>query len=170
VGRSCAINSGSTLPTGGGAARSTRRAASTTDPRTVFFTPDTERRGFTDYYNQDHTVRLTWQATPQQKFTGSYTGQSNCNCHLFVDTGTRSPEAALDYPYNPLFLAQGTWTYTAGNRLLLQAGATYVRDEYSPSRAAGSEADRYRLRGPFEELQLQRDGRRPGQHLIRRWI
>src|SRR5262245_10458723 len=36
---------------------------------TPFFTPDPSRRGYTDYYAQDHTLRLTWQALSKHKFT-----------------------------------------------------------------------------------------------------
>ena len=95
---------------------------------TPFFTPDPSRRGYTDYFAQDHTLRLTWQASSKHKFTFADSPQHNCNCHLFVDNGLRSPEAAVDYAYHGVNLAQATWSYAASNRLLFQAGATYLRN------------------------------------------
>jgi hypothetical protein len=95
---------------------------------TAFFTPDPSRRGYTDYYAQDHTVRVTWQASSKHRFTFGDSPQHNCNCHLFVDNGLRSPEAAVDYTYFGVNLAQATWTYAANSRLLFQAGATFLHN------------------------------------------
>src|ERR1700730_6258155 len=95
---------------------------------TPFYTPDLSRPGYTGYYAQDHTVRLTWQAPGKHRFTVSDSPQHNCNCHLFVDNGLRAPEAAVDYTYFGINLLQGTWTYAATSRLLFQAVMTYLRN------------------------------------------
>ena len=95
---------------------------------TEFYTPDPGRRGYTDYYNRDNTVRLTWQASRKHKITASHSPQHNCNCHLFVDSGTVSPEAAVDYTYFGNSLTQATWSYPATSKLLFQAGATILHN------------------------------------------
>ena len=78
---------------------------------TPFYTPDSNRLGYGDYYNRDHTLRLTWQASARNKFTVSHSVQHNCNCHLFIDTGNRSPEASVDYTYWPMWMTQATWSF-----------------------------------------------------------
>ena len=99
---------------------------------TPVYTPDPSRRGHTDYYQRDHTLRLTWQATSKHKFTFSDSIQRNCNCHLFVDNGLRSPEAAVDYTYFGIYLAQATWSYPATSKLLFQAGGTVLHNMTAP--------------------------------------
>jgi hypothetical protein len=99
---------------------------------TVFYTPDFSRPGYTNYYERDHTLRLTWQATAKQKVTVSDSTEHNCNCHLFVDNGLRAPETAVDFTYFGVNLAQATWSYAASNRLLFQAGATYLHNLTNP--------------------------------------
>jgi hypothetical protein len=99
---------------------------------TVAYTPDPSRRGHTDYYQRDNTLRLTWQAADKHKITFSDSVQRNCNCHLFVDNGFRAPEAAVDYTYFGINLAQGTWSYSPTNRLLVQAGATFLYNMTAP--------------------------------------
>jgi len=99
---------------------------------TPVYTPDPSRRGFTDYYQRDNTIRLTWQASTKHKITGAYSKQRNCNCHLFVDNGFRAPEAAVDYTYFGISLSQFTWSYPATNRLLFQAGGTILQNMTAP--------------------------------------
>src|SRR6202521_3909390 len=48
---------------------------------TMFYTPDPGRQAFTDFYQQDHTLRLTWQAAPKHKVTLSFSDQKNCACN-----------------------------------------------------------------------------------------
>ena len=91
---------------------------------TPVYTPDYSRRGHTDYYNIDDTGRLTWQASTKHKLTFSESKEHNCNCNLRVDLPGYAPEANIDYTYFGINLLQGTWTYPATNRLLLEAGAT----------------------------------------------
>jgi hypothetical protein len=98
---------------------------------TPFYTRDLSRRGYTNFYERDASARLTWQASSKHKFTLAHSKQHNCQCHLTVDSGTRAPEAALDYQYWPNYMVQGTWTYPATNRLLFEAGAAYLHNNSS---------------------------------------
>jgi hypothetical protein len=89
----------------------------------LFYTPDLSRRAYTDVNNEDHSVRLTWQAAAKHKITVSTALQNNCSCYLGAD-GNAAPEAAEHEDYSPISLTQATWTYPATNRLLIQAGGT----------------------------------------------
>lgn len=97
-----------------------------------FYTPDPDRRGFTDFYNEDHSLRLTWQAAAKHKVMVSFSNQHNCNCNLRVETGTSAPESTVDYTYFGIWLGQATWTYAANNKLLFQAGATHLHNSTAP--------------------------------------
>ena len=82
-------------------------------------------------------------------------------------TDCASPEAAVDYAYFGVNLAQATWSYPATNRLLFQAGATFLHNVTARPSPARSQADRHRLHRAVEELQLQRrrqSGSTPAGH------
>jgi hypothetical protein len=96
---------------------------------TPFYTPDPTRQGYTNPYQRDNSLRLTAQIAQKHKVTLSANVQDNCACNMYVDTGTRAPEATANYWYNPLYLIQATWTYAATNRLLFQAGGTFLTDK-----------------------------------------
>ena len=95
-------------------------------PHTLFYTPDLSRRAYSDLNNEDHSVRVTWQAAAKHKVTIFTALQKNCSCYQGVD-GNISPEATENEDYQPMSLTQGTWSYPATNRLLLQAGLTVGR-------------------------------------------
>jgi hypothetical protein len=101
------------------------------------------------------TLRLTWQAAAKHKVTISDSIQRNCNCHLFVDIGTRAPEAAVDYTYFGINLAQATWSYPATNKLLFQAGATVLRNMTEPRSQPEVSPTDIALFRAVEEFQLQ---------------
>jgi carboxypeptidase family protein len=95
-------------------------------PHTLFYTPDLDRRAYSDLNNEDHSVRVTWQAAAKHKITLFTALQNNCSCYQGVD-GNIAPEATENEDYWPMSLTQGTWSYPATNRLLLQAGVTVGR-------------------------------------------
>src|SRR5881296_299159 len=47
---------------------------------TLFYEPDLDRVSRNNEYFQDHSVRLTWQATQKQKLVVSFSQQNNCSC------------------------------------------------------------------------------------------
>jgi hypothetical protein len=98
---------------------------------TPFYTADLNNPGFTNQAQRDNTLRLTMQLGQKHKITVSDNNQHVCGCHFSVDTATRSPDADIDYVYEPMYLLQGTWTYTATNRLLFTAGASFLVDQYN---------------------------------------
>jgi hypothetical protein len=92
---------------------------------TPIYTPDPSRPGYSEEPGHDTSARVTWQATPKQKvaFFESYRG----NCLCFTFTGLSTPEAAYNAWTDPTYLTQGTWSYTATNKLLMQGGVTILR-------------------------------------------
>jgi hypothetical protein len=125
-------------------------------PNPLFYTPDLSRPAFFDTSSQDHSVRLSWQAAPKQKFTYYQAFQHHCACYQNLSSqggvGTvRSPEAASSYHFGPstngyngegvalraIILTQGTWTYPATNRLLFQAGISHVKSPWNVDPSEG---------------------------------
>ena len=47
---------------------------------TLFYEPDLDRVSRNNEYFQDHSVRLTWQATQKQRLVFSFSQQNNCSC------------------------------------------------------------------------------------------
>ena len=90
------------------------------------FAPDRERRAFTDFYQRDHNVRLTYQASSKHKFTGQSGWQTSCNCNYWIQWGIVEQDATVDYLYKPAIVSQGTWSYTVNNKLLIQAGVSHL--------------------------------------------
>ncbi len=89
---------------------------------TMFYTPDLDRQAWISFPAHDFTGRFTWAASPNHKFSFYESFQRNCSCY-FGTTSNVSPEAARHTQTRPS-LTQATWTYTASNRLLYEAGFT----------------------------------------------
>ena len=108
------------------------------NPDAWTYEPDTSRPVVTQIQNGTAVGRLTWQATPRNKFNAYWSEQWNCsNCRpdsstLFAGAGSygvssATPEAIGRIWYNPSHVQQATWTSPVTNRLLLEAGfGTYL--------------------------------------------
>jgi carboxypeptidase family protein len=95
---------------------------------TLFYEPDPGRVSHNNEYFEDHSLRLTWQVTPKHKIIGSFSHQNNCSCPFGltgvggVNAVKPAPESRGYHVYNPQFLPIVSWTWTASNRLLFEAG------------------------------------------------
>src|SRR5262249_44461048 len=93
------------------------------------YVPDLTQPAFTKQRQVDNGVRLTWQ-TGKNKITGSTNFQEACACWLPIGAGALvSPEAAgASFQYGDPFmnLTQVSWSYPATNKLLFQAGASFL--------------------------------------------
>lgn len=94
------------------------------------YEPDLERQAHTgwEYYNND--LRLTWQATPRNKFVATMARNSICNCPIQL-SGTggsnaikRAPEGAIRHMFVPMYLPAVTWSSPVSSKLLLEAGVS----------------------------------------------
>ena len=91
---------------------------------TMFYTPDPARPATGTEWYESKAVRITWQASPKNKFNFLMDRQRNCNCHGNVrTTSVNPPESTLGYHFDPDALYQATWSSPRTNRLLLEAGA-----------------------------------------------
>ncbi len=90
-----------------------------------FYTPDFDRPAHRFQWWKSGAVRLTWQATPRNKFAAFGDLQDACNCGS--TTGVVIPPEAITYfHFRPQHLYQTTWNSPVTNRLLLEAGATWM--------------------------------------------
>jgi hypothetical protein len=86
------------------------------------YTADLSRPAINNEHNYSQNLRLTWQATPRNKFNVFGDIQDDCSCRPVV--GTTAPEAVVGFRFKPAYLVQGAWTSPVTTRLLLEAGVT----------------------------------------------
>ncbi len=94
-------------------------------PDAPTYTPDPTKPGINDFTGHTSAVRLRWQPKPRHGFAFSYDWQRRGDLHRDITSQT-SPEAAPLFIYSPVSVATGSWTFTASNRLLFQAGVMYT--------------------------------------------
>ncbi len=92
------------------------------------YVPDLSRPAFSDRTWENYTPRITWQATPRNKFSFVWDEQPICRkCTGSTSfsgspVSTTAPEADGYGEYNPQRVQQVRWTSTATSKLLLEAG------------------------------------------------
>jgi hypothetical protein len=99
------------------------------DPTKWTYDPDPSRQAVDDGTWKNGSLRLTWQATPRNKFNVWWDEQSVCqHCvgggsrtGLVFAGGIQSPEAHGRTEGFPQRMAQATWSSPASNRMLLEA-------------------------------------------------
>ena len=92
---------------------------------------------FTDFYNQDNSIRFTIQASERNKITLSQALQDNCACGYWPQWGIVDTAGSQDYTYSPINLTQASWTFPASNRLLFEAGFSYLLNNSAPESHEG---------------------------------
>ncbi len=87
-----------------------------------------KERGFTDSVAADSSFRATLQLSAKHKVNHEFHLQNSGTLNLGISGGALSaPEATSDGPNGPHVLNQTTWTFTATNKLLIQGGASFLR-------------------------------------------
>jgi len=86
------------------------------------YAPDQTQPGVTHDPLPMAGIRLTWQATPRNKFSGSFDYRDRCQCTNLGNGGNYalSPDAAVDFRFRPQHYVIGTWTSPVTSRLLLE--------------------------------------------------
>src|SRR5688572_31645425 len=100
------------------------------NPNVFTYDPDLSQPAFSDRTWENYTPRITWQATPRNKISGSWDEQPVCRkCTGTTSlTGTpnfifpTSPEADGHGEFSPQRVQTARWTSPATNKLLLEAG------------------------------------------------
>jgi hypothetical protein len=95
------------------------------------YTPDLNSPAYNSSFFRDNAIRLTWQAAAKHKINLEVHEQHGCNCWSNAFSGTTAPEATYDFKYGPLWLTQVTWSHPASNKLLLEAGVTWLAQNVS---------------------------------------
>jgi hypothetical protein len=92
------------------------------DPTKWLVDFDTSRPAFVDSLTRNAIARLTWQATPRNKFAFSHAEQYDRQNKTGGGAATRTPEAQGMRYYTPGHIQQVTWSSPFTNRLLFEAG------------------------------------------------
>jgi hypothetical protein len=97
------------------------RNAGNPDVWTVDF--DRSKQAFNNSLERQGTIRLTWQATPRNKFNFHWSEQYNdANYGIGGGTATTTPEASSRVLYIPSRQPHATWQSPISGRLLAEAG------------------------------------------------
>ena len=93
------------------------------DPKSWVRTEDKSRQGFDDQFLWDFTSRITAALTPKMRLNGFVQIQHKWWPHWTINAAA-SPEAVgrVDWPGR---LYQASWSWTATNRLLFEAGSNF---------------------------------------------
>ena len=112
------------------------------DTNPLTYTPG-PNRGYADTYFADESFRATIQLNAKNKINHEFHLQYGCSCDLALGLGAQqTPEAATDFDYGPQILNQTTWNYTATNKLLIQAGATFLQQNVTYQNGTTSNASK----------------------------
>ena len=88
------------------------------------YEPDLSRPASSDTNWLGAGLRLTWQATPRNKFSIFYEDQVRCASCASGGGATSAPETSGRNPSHPNNLGQFSWTSPVNNRVLLEAGVS----------------------------------------------
>jgi hypothetical protein len=121
--------------------------------------PDPSNPLFNDAYSRDGNLRLTWQVNPKNKLSVFWDSQFKCECSQTGNSNFLgklagilfSQESAPEYWIYPTDTGLVTWSSPVTNRLLLEAGAAYRREDYAvPIRYLRPGDPRLNLIGVFD--------------------
>lgn len=93
------------------------------------FVPDRTTQAVDDQYSRDVSTRITWQVNAKNKIAGYYSNNNTCHCHFLIGRANSvipvNAEAST-LLHIPNYVQQVTWTSPVTNKLLFEAGASYV--------------------------------------------
>jgi carboxypeptidase family protein len=92
------------------------------DPTKWFVDFDLNRPAFNDVRDRTYIGRLTWQATPRNKFTFQDSEQYLIRNKIGGGSATRTPDAQGLTLYTPGYTRTFTYTSPVTNRMLIEAG------------------------------------------------
>jgi hypothetical protein len=99
-----------------------------TNPTAWLFVPDKTRQAADTQIHRNYAGRLTWQATPRNKFNFSYEKDRRIT-PLRRIASTVSPEATTYTPFYPNAISTIVWRVPVNSKLLLDTGfMSYVQD------------------------------------------
>jgi hypothetical protein len=99
------------------------------NPDPIRYTQDLTRPGVDDGWIMSGVVRLTWQASEKNKFTGFYDRQNKKRGHWGI-SATNPPEASAQQVTPMTYTGNVKWTSTLTSKLLFEAGYAHYYQEY----------------------------------------
>ena len=98
------------------------------DPLAWVYVPDKTRQGTDTQVHRNYAARLTWQATPRNKFNFSYEKDRRITPRRRAAANV-SPEATTYTPFYPNAIWTAVWRVPVNNKLLLDTGfMSYEQD------------------------------------------
>ena len=94
------------------------------------FTPDLDQPAFETTTDGNISLRLTWQASPKNKFNVQHQYATQTFDHYYAGNTTLEPDATLAYDAHPQYFSQASWSSPVTSRLLLEAGASFGNKDY----------------------------------------
>ena len=107
------------------------------DPDAWTYVPDPSQKGVYSLTQETVNVRLTWQASARNKFSGFYDNQSRCWCKR--QGATASPESASTYTFPIENMAAFNWSSPLTNRLLIEASASHRGERFVVQKPAAGD-------------------------------
>ena len=99
---------------------------------TLFYVPDPSRPGFEGWKDREASVRLSWQATPRNKFSFTPRIEKNCQCGNTLSTiGNRAPEAVNNSETTPYQQWAAHWTSPVTSRFLLDVASVSMGSPFT---------------------------------------
>jgi hypothetical protein len=99
-----------------------------TNPTSWLFVPDKTRQAADTQIHRNYAGRLTWQATPRNKFNFSYEKDRRITPLRRIASNV-SPEATTYTPFYPNAISTIVWRVPVNSKLLLDTGfMSYVQD------------------------------------------
>src|SRR5476651_543238 len=103
-------------------------------PVPYVYTPDLTRPSDELDVDMNSSLRLTWQATPRNKFVVHPQYNTGDRDHTYSNkTGPdrfTDPEATIHYYVRPSGFAETTWTAPVTSRLLIEAGSAFAAKDF----------------------------------------
>ncbi|MSO83736.1 MAG: TonB-dependent receptor, partial [Acidobacteria bacterium] len=98
------------------------------DPLAWIYVPDKTRQGTDQQVHRNYATRLTWQATPRNKFNFSYEKDRRITARRRASSIV-SPEATTYTPFYPNAIWTTVWRVPVNNKLLFDTGfMSYEQD------------------------------------------
>jgi hypothetical protein len=113
------------------------------DPTAWTFDPDFSKQAVDDQYSKDISTRLTYQASPRNKFAGYLSYNNTCHCHFLIGRANSAfnvNSEASTLLFIPNKVAQITWTSPVTSKLLFELGYSTIIENQQFNRRPESTA------------------------------
>ena len=107
------------------------------------YTPNLSQPAYETSTDGNISLRLTWQASPRNKFAIQHQYAIQTFDHYYAGNTTLEPDATLAYDAHPQYFSQASWSSPVTSRLLLEAGASFGNKDYVWTPQPGADPNAY---------------------------